>query len=364
MTHNKAALLLFTLSLSVTCEKSPTGPELTKDPRTYTWTIDTLYIFPNQILLDRIWGTSANNLYAVGHSSGSAGTMWHFDGNKWTNVKLGQFEGGTIPAPFDLKDIHGLSGDNIFAVGNRPPFISGASFIIHFDGNKWTEQHAPSESYSLLSVWMNASNDVWACGWNGTLLHYDGIQWKKDSVVVSMPPGATFQLTSIARTPSGEMLMLGAAYEVIPPEMFLRWTYYFFRRGNNVWTLHDTFVRSEGDRGGKWGAFRLAVLPTGTVYSVDSYGLFQWNGTQWIKRYSNIKNTAAVFGTDDNNLFVAGAIGLLVHYNGTDWFEYSALVRQNTHYAGGWVDENQAFVLGWLTVRKQLFCEGGKPLTR
>jgi len=350
-------LLIAVLLVELGCRKSPTEPEM-NNPRSYKWSADTLSIPNGQVLMGGIWGMSASNLYAVGQGWGSARTMWHFDGNRWTNVKLGLFEGGTIPAPFDLAAIHGLSANDIFAVGNKSPFLPGRSFIIHYDGKQWSEQQVPPGSYFLQAVWANAPNDVWACGWNGTLLHYDGVQWKKDTVIVVTPAGSTFQLTSIARTPSGEMFMLGAAYEVLPPEMFLRWTYYFFRRIGNELKLHDTFVRNEGERNGKWGAYRLAVLPTGTVYSVDSYGLFQWNGTQWIKRYSNIKNTAAVFGTADNNLFVAGAFGLLVHYNGTDWFEYRDLVRQNTHYAVGWVDEKQAFVLGWVDGEKTVVLRG------
>lgn len=353
----KLAIFLTLLFAQLSCKKGPTEPEI-NNPRNYKWSADTLSIPSGQVLMDRIWGTSANNLYVVGHSSGSAGTMWHFDGNRWMNVKLGQFEGGTIPAPFDLEDIHGLSVDNIFAVGNKSPFLPGRSFIIHYDGKQWTEQQAPPEGSALLSVWMNAANDVWACGMNGTLLHYDGIRWSKDSVAASIPPGSTLQLTSIARTPSGEMFMLGAAYEVIPPERFLRWTYYFFRRKGTEWMLDDTFVRNEGERGGKWGGYRIAVLPTGTIYSVDSYGLFQWNGTQWVRRYSHINYTACVFGTSDNNLFVGGAFGLLVHYNGTDWYEYRNLVSQNTHYVAGWVDQTQAFVFGLVDNEKTVVLRG------
>ena len=350
------ALILVVLTLQFGC-KGPTEPEV-NSPRNYKWSADTLSISNGQILMDGVWGTSASNLYAVGHSAGSEGTMWRFDGNKWTNVKLGLFEGGLIPAPFDLAAIHGLSADNIFAVGTHSPFLPGTSFIIHFDGTKWTEQQAPPDSYLLRAVWMNASNDVWACGYNGTLLHYDGVLWKKDSVVVATPPGSTLQLSSIVQIPSGEMFMLGAAYETIPPQMFLRWTYYFFRRENNLWTLRDTFVRNDGEREGRWGGYRLAVLPAGTVYSVGSYGMFQWNETQWIKRYSHINNTAAVFGSDDNNLFVAGSFGLVAHYNGSDWFEYSELVSQNTHYAGGWADETQAFVFGWVAGEKTVVLRG------
>jgi len=351
-------LLLVTIFLSFGCEKSTTGPEPFKDPRTYTWTIDTLHISNYQILLGAVWGTS-DNLYAVGHSSSSAGTMWHFDGNKWSNVKLGLFEGGTIPAPYELSAIHGLSSDNIFAVGRRwDPAPFGASFIIHYDGKQWSEQQAPAGSYYLLDVWANAPNDVWACGINGTLLHYDGMQWKRDSLVVLTPPGSTFYLLSIARIPSGEMFMLGAAYQPGSLQIPERWTYYFFRREGEAWKLVDTFTRSGGERGGKWGGYRLAVLPTGTMYSVDSYGVFQWNGTQWINRYSHINNTTSVFGTSDNNLFITGVNGLLVHYNGLGWFEYSNLVRQNTGYMAGWSDEKQAFVLGWLDGEKTVVLRG------
>jgi hypothetical protein len=86
--------------------------------------------------------------------------------------------------------------------------------------------------------------------------------------------------------------------------------------------------------------------------------VFQWNGAQWIRRYSHISNTNSVFGTGDDNLFVTGANGLLVHYNGADWFEYSDLVRQNVWYTGGWADERQAFVLGWVDGWKTVVLRG------
>lgn len=353
-------LIFAMLLLQASCKKGPTGPEF-NDPRQYKWSSDTLHISPNQILMDAVWGISANNLHAVGHSSGSAGTMWRFDGNRWTNVKLGAFEGGTIEtfsSTYVLEDIHGLSSNNIFAVGHRRFGTAvDSSFIIQYDGTQWREHIHHRENF-LISVWVNAPNDVWACGYDGTLLHYDGIQWNKDSVVAAIPASSTLQLTSIARIPSGEMFMLGAAYEAIPPQMLLRWTYYFFRREGDTWTLHDTFVRYDGEREGKWGGYRLTVLPSGALYSVGSYGVFRWNGAQWVNRYSNSKNTAAVFGTNDNNLFVAGSFGLLSHYNGSDWFEYPELENQNTHNTGVWANNTQVFVFGWVDSEKTVVLTG------
>jgi hypothetical protein len=350
-------VMLASMVLQMSCKKGPTEPGV-RNPRDYRWSIDSLYIPTYQILLASIWG-SDNDLYAVGHSSGSMGTMWHFDGNGWRNVKLGSFEGGTIPAPFDLAAIDGLNDHDIYAVGNRSPFLPGVSFIIHYDGKQWTEQQVPPESYFLQAVWANGPNDVWTCGINGTLLHYDGLQWTKDSVVVATPSGSTFYLSSIARIPTGEMFMLGAAYEPGSLQVAERWTYYFFRREGGQWKLVDTFVRNDSERVGKWGGGgRLTVLPSGTMYSVDSYGVFQWSGTQWIRRYDNVNNTSQIFGTSDNNFFVTGTYGLLVHYNGADWFQYSDLARQNALYTGGWADETQVFVLGWVDGEKTVVLRG------
>jgi hypothetical protein len=342
--------------LQTSCKKAPTEPVI-HSPREYRWTVDTLYIASTQILLNSIWGT-ANNLYAVGHSSGSWGTMWHFDGSRWTNVKLGSFEGGTIPAPFDFADISGSSADDIFAVGTRLSSYPGSSFIIHYDGKEWKEQQVQTGGYALEAVWANAPNDVWACGINGTLLHYDGMQWMKDSVVVGAPAGSTFSLSSIARTATNELFMLGAAYEAATSQSPERWTYYFFQEEAGTWKLLDTFVRTSGDRSGKWGSYRLFVLPSGSMYSVDSYGVFHWNGLQWIRRYDNVNNTTSVFGTADDNVFVTGAYGLLVQYNGSDWFQYSDLVRQNAGYTCGWADDKQAFVLGWVGGEKTVVLRG------
>jgi hypothetical protein len=122
--------------------------------------------------------------------------------------------------------------------------------------------------------------------------------------------------------------------------------------------LLDTFNKDSEDKGGKWGGYTLTRLPSGTVYSVDSYGLYQWNGDQWVGRYDNINATTAIFGTADNNLFLTGDHGLLVHYNGVNWFTYANLAQQNVIYSGGWADENQAFVLGWVDGWKTILLRG------
>jgi hypothetical protein len=73
----------------IACEKSPTGPEPVKDPRTYTWTIDTLaYPGSFQTAMYDIWGNSPNDVYVVGHNDRAFRKMFHYDGSQWRPVDL------------------------------------------------------------------------------------------------------------------------------------------------------------------------------------------------------------------------------------------------------------------------------------
>lgn len=144
----------------------------------------------------------------------------------------------------------------------------------------------------------------------------------------------------------GEMFMLAAGYNLTPT--FSRWTYYFFRRPENMWKLADMFEITSAGSNIKWGGASLFILTSGSAYSADKYGVFQWKGERWIPRYQTAKSTQGVFGTADDNLFVTGERGMLVRWNGADWYEYTHLAQSDAIYAGGWADEQQVFVLGWV----------------
>ncbi len=142
----KYAFLLFLL-LIIACKETPPEPSPTaKDPRMYAWTVDTLkYPGTFQTFMQDIWGTSPNNVYAVGGTDIGKGIMFHFDGQRWEPLRLVTTEGGTIPVGIDLHAIHGFSAINIFAVGERYYYdpltqqFSDSSLIIHYNGTQWSE---------------------------------------------------------------------------------------------------------------------------------------------------------------------------------------------------------------------------------
>lgn len=179
-------LIILLATILSGCRKSSVGPVTPKDPRTYTWTIDTLaYPGSYQTMMQSIWGSSASDVYAVGHNDRGFGKMYHFDGKTWADVKLNPTQGGTVPGPIDLHCVYGFSSKDIWSVGERiydnpnpPPNFLETQLIIHYDGVNWSEVHVDSGAI-LTRVWGAIPSDVWAGGMNGALYHFDGVSFKK-----------------------------------------------------------------------------------------------------------------------------------------------------------------------------------------
>jgi hypothetical protein len=68
-----------------------------------------------------------------------------------------------------LDGVWGSSSSDVFAVG-----FWGT--ILHYDGSAWSPMTSGA-SNPLLGVWGNSSSDVFALGDWGLILHYDGSAW-------------------------------------------------------------------------------------------------------------------------------------------------------------------------------------------
>jgi len=91
-----------------------------KDPRDYTRTIDTLY-YPGdlQTNMDKIWASSPEDVYVIGHSGVLSGSMWHYNGRSWIAVPIIELDGGPISnTNYSLNDIYGFSKYDVWANKN------------------------------------------------------------------------------------------------------------------------------------------------------------------------------------------------------------------------------------------------------
>ena len=175
--------------------------------------------------MNKIWGTSSNNLYVVGNN----GNIAHYQNGQWSRIESG--------TDISLVDIVGTTDDNIFISGSDVNNVkglilkkSGSGFetfvnshivtskeIFHPDlfgslpsiwldekntlyaaGNllyqyrfgKWDYVHSLPENYIggnpgvfyrgyIADVKGVKSNDMWIAGDRNTLRHFNGVSWKQ-----------------------------------------------------------------------------------------------------------------------------------------------------------------------------------------
>jgi len=166
------------------------------------------------LTLSSIWGSSSSDIYAVGgywwwSSSGgeyethSESVILHYDGSSWSPV--------LADSGYALQAVWGSSSNDIFAVGGWGDPTGTYYIILHYDGTNWS-QMGNGTGYTLRAVWGSSSNDVFAVGdWSNPdgnyyiILHYDGISWSQ------MDSGTGYGLRGIWGISSSDVFAVGTS---------------------------------------------------------------------------------------------------------------------------------------------------------
>jgi hypothetical protein len=115
-----------------------------------------------------VWGSSANDIYAVGNSTFRGSVALHFNGVSWRQIALPE----TNETHRDLyRCVWGTSAENVFILG-------ALGRVYHYDGNTWEKMYI-GQSVDLGIIWGTSNNDVFAAGPDGRLFHYDGEEWNQ-----------------------------------------------------------------------------------------------------------------------------------------------------------------------------------------
>ncbi|MCP4109089.1 MAG: hypothetical protein GY749_26765, partial [Desulfobacteraceae bacterium] len=274
-------------------ENSPLNVEIRQPKGIFVdmeWTKMTL---PTSSSLSSIWGSSKENVFAVGVE----GTVIHYNGIEWTQM--------ATPTSQRLNKVWGSSNENVFAVGS-----SGT--ILRYDGNTWTHMTNPSSNY-LYGIWGSSENNVFAVGLNSTILHYNGNTWTEMTSPVSD------NLYGIWGSSENDIFAVGSNGLIL-------------HYNGNTWT--QTASPTSFSLVDIWGSSGNDIFAVGNDGVVLHYDGSIWTEMARLSYYALF----GVWGNSSDDVFAADPNGSRIfHYDGNTWAEINSSVTLY-HLNDGWSD--------------------------
>jgi hypothetical protein len=310
------------------------------------------YPTPTAEPLFDVWGTSMSNLYAVGRS----GSIAHFDGAAWEALNqeslmnlhdawvtsigaIAVGTGGTIlrqngsewteenlGATYEFAGVWETPGLSVAVGRYAPNNIDWRQAILMNTGSGWTDVGPVGSAHRLFDVWGTSASDVYAVGWAGEILSYEGGTWS----VVDAGDGDAAFLMSVSGTSPDNVFAVGRTDD-------LRGL--VCRFDGATWT--KTTLDQVEELRGVW------VESTGSAFAVGSSGtILRYSDAMW----SSMQSPAAlelfcVWGVSANDVYAAGWEGALLHYDGTAWRELLPATNRSIKSISG-RSANEIYLVG------------------
>jgi len=282
----------------ISCSCNPTEPpiiENTPGRRDYTWTVDTLNI--PFTTLQRIWGSSPQDVWTIGPGGDKDKTIYHFDGVRWSS--------DNVSRPLAPTALFGFSPEDVW-IGGR------GGEIWHFDGLDWnkffTMNNPGYNFYGFESIWGDAPDNVYAVGYaedgvkyKGILVRYDGYTWKNLEL-----PEIQNSLIKIRR---GNKSSNNYFISALRFEQFAMDTSYIYEfDGSNLSIIYQGITSTQELA----GLFKIS----NKIYIRKGYNIFEYSNSK-LSLLFRIPDEADLWGRNNKDIILGLQDGI-AHYNGSD----------------------------------------------
>jgi len=218
-----------------------------------------------------------------------------------------------------LYGVWGSASNDVFAVGDY-------GTIVHYNGNYWSAMTSGTAN-ALNGLWGSASNDVFAVGAGGTILHYDGNpgeQW------LPMSSPTTNGLYAVWGSASNDVFAVGDGGTILHFNG-IEWSAMTSGTGNRLC--------------GVWGSSFSDVFAVG-YWDVFGSNIRHYDGTTWSAMTSSMNvELYGVWGSASNDVFAVGDMGTIVQYNGAAWSEMTCTTGCGS-FRGVWgIASNDVFAV-------------------
>ncbi|MCH7974860.1 MAG: hypothetical protein IH949_13445 [Bacteroidetes bacterium] len=309
-----------------TCTENPIKGDDNSLPgrRDYVWTVDTLNI--PFTTLQRIWGSSPQDVWAIGPGGDADKTIYHFNGVNW--------ETDGISRPLAPTAIFGFAPDNVWIGGNGGEFW-------HYDGQNWNKHSTLTiENYpgiSIENIWGDSPNNIYAVGfaensetYKSVIANYDGVKWQ--NVETSAMRNSFIKIQRGTKT-SSNYFVLGIRIE----QFFEDTSYIYEFDGVKLNEIYKGLANSN-EIGGIENI-------NGEVYFLKGNKIYKYaNNTFHL--FLNINKPAAIWGRNNKDI-ILGKLDGIAHYNGTDIQYIYQFGNQGISVFTAAIFEKEIFVLAY-----------------
>lgn len=234
-------------------------------------------------LLQQVWGPGKNSIYIVDNK----GEVFHFDTilNQFTLFNSGMLVGGGC-----CSGIWGFSDTNFY--------VAGGTVAAHYNGTWHNQTISATGTIALNAVWGSASNNLYAVGNGGLIVHNDGVT---DTWTQQTSP-TTSDLYAIWGSSANDIYAVGASTATTPVPVIVHFN-------GTSWSTQDS-----GKTQGKF--ITVWVAADGEVWVGDFLGLAlhsDGDGT-WTDVTPGVGEKWQIRGTSDHDVYMFTEDGFVYHY--------------------------------------------------
>jgi len=275
-----------------------------------------------------IWGTAADNIYAVGQLGskgatrtvlrrsgqprwevqfeGVKGTSWSIWGSDMNNIwtfgqaGIGEADGSVTATPNILRSdgttwspVANTPVRNLFSAwGTGPNQLwvgTDIGSVLYWNGSSWTQQQDTGATGPLYGLWGADPSHVWATGRDGVIAKWDGSKWSREQ------SGTGELLLSLWGYDTRNLWAVGKMGAVLKSD-------------GAEWSLQNS-----GTMQGLWGVWGADATH---VWAVGEGGsIIRWDGNSWTSQTSGTQQVLhGIWGTDAHHIWTVGSKGTILNY--------------------------------------------------
>lgn len=312
-----------------TTGSSMSGGTTMKDPglpEPHTWELS-LSLDTSRGAIFSVWGDGPENIVAVGGQP-TAGLQLRYQGGAWVEEPLppmtprlswvAGIEGRLYAAGYfgallrredegwasevsgvdePLWGVWGASEAEVWAVGGGAP--PAPPVLLRRTAGAWQRVDVAAisgDGHALYKIWGRAADDIYAVGARGLVLHYDGVEWRREE------SGTSVTLIGVFGDPNGEDVVVAGG----------RSSGVVLRRSGGLWQVRG--LPEEDGLDGAW----IDEDGVATVVGRRGFiGVFPRESAGWVREASGVEDELhAVFGVPGGPVFAVGGRFDMAPYTG------------------------------------------------